>query len=368
MNIQYLVFAYFSLFIFGLVDNGRGPLYPLILKAFSVSPAIGSSIFALSSLSGFIVAFFSDRWLSRLGVIRSTWWTIVTLFISCFIMGLSGLYSTHFFIFAMGSALFGVSAGALGITLNVIVATVTEKNNRRQYMSGLHSMYGVASFLAPLVVSLVLGFTGHWGWVFISLMIVPLIFLFSFLGLKEKKVVLPKNFVAHKDAKVLGPMIALYVATEILVSSRLVLYVKTQWGAPLDHANMLLSIFFSMLLFGRVFFALVKVPYKTFNLLRLSLISSICLILFGLFLNPLFLALSGLSMSLFFPMSMDWLSDKYQEESSTLIPQIMKYVGGALVGMHWIFGFITTYFSIQMAVAMGAFMLTICLYLLQKNK
>ena len=46
-----ILISFASLFVFGISDNIRGPLFPEILKEFNISDSMGSLMFALSSLS-----------------------------------------------------------------------------------------------------------------------------------------------------------------------------------------------------------------------------------------------------------------------------------------------------------------------------
>ncbi len=60
-----ILISYASLFVFGISDNIRGPLFPEILKEFNISDSMGSLMFALGSLSGFVASYFTRTLLRR---------------------------------------------------------------------------------------------------------------------------------------------------------------------------------------------------------------------------------------------------------------------------------------------------------------
>ncbi len=99
----------------------------------------------------------------------------------------------------------------------------------------------------------------------------------------------------------LGIAISFYVATEMLIASRLVFYVNEFWHYELDQASSFLSIYFLLLLAGRLFFSFFTVPVKAINLLKGSLLVTIIFYLLGMYVHPYFLVAAGLSMSFFFP-------------------------------------------------------------------
>ncbi len=112
-----ILISYASLFVFGLSDNIRGPLFPEILKEFNVSDSMGSLMFALSSLSGFMASHFARhvlRIFDRRSILQCA-----CLGMTLALIGLS--LAPHFYVFLALSVLFGVTSGIIGLIPNVLV-------------------------------------------------------------------------------------------------------------------------------------------------------------------------------------------------------------------------------------------------------
>jgi FHS family glucose/mannose:H+ symporter-like MFS transporter len=369
MNVSYIVFCFASLFIFGLIDNSRGPIYPEILNQFQIIKSSGSLIFSLPSLMSFLMALVSRFWLEKFGAIKATKISLIIISIAVFIMGVAAHNPDGFGVFIIASAIFGIGVGFLSIPLNMIIANVVPIENRQKVFSGLHSMYGMASLAAPSILSVV--FYNQWSWqkYLLGLAVLPLIVFFVFFNLSSRGITPQEDNDDQKASKKtsikLGILFAFYVSSEILVSSRLVIYCKEIWGMPLEEASSYLSVFFFLLLAGRLTFALVKINLPELRLLKISVSVTLILYLLGMYVHPLFLALTGGSMSYFFPTGMTWVSSKYEKSSDTLIATIMTYVGGMIVSTHWIVGSISDIYGLNISMLLGVVLLSVVLYFLQ---
>jgi FHS family glucose/mannose:H+ symporter-like MFS transporter len=370
-NKSYIYLAYFSLFTLGIIDNSRGPVYPEILEQFQVSTAVGSTIFSLSSLTSFLITLFASRWGNALGAVNSLKWAVATHLLAVIMMGISGKYVNGFTYFLVASALFGIGVGMMSISLNLIVNKFSPVLQRRKYFAGLHSMYGLASLIAPLLMSFVFKFEIKWQDFLLVLAVIPLAILIY--GSRLEKQDITTNEVEPVKRSLgfimgLGIIFAFYVASEVMVSSRMVLYLRQVWNFSPDKASEYLSLFFLLLLTGRMIFAFFHIPISAYRLLLISSVCSFISFLLGLYWHPFFLAFSGLTMSFYFPNAMEWVSHKYGEEAEALITKIMIYVGGMLVSMHWLVGTLSTLVTIQNAMLLGPFMLLWVIYLLHRYR
>jgi len=366
MKYSYIIFAYSALFIFGFIDNAKGPLYPQLLDYFSLSQVQGSLIFSLSSGLSFITSIFAKVWLKRFGAILSTRIALSIQFLSTLIMALCG--PDQFYLFLLGSCLFGISVGVEGITLNLIVAKASSKTKSRQTLAGLHAMYGVASFLIPyFVYQLGLIYSSHKE-ILIALSIIPLIAFISTIKLKSLNI---KENIHHevklvkRNVLILGFSIGMYVSTEMLLSSRLVLYYREVGGFDKIIAGQLLSLFFGGLLAGRVLFTIFKIPISSLNLLKISIGLGLIFSILGITVYKPILALNGLSMSFFFPCAIDYIGENFKHSVELLVSKVFIFVGAGLVSMHWVFGLISQYYGITAAMCIVPTFQVIILYLLQ---
>lgn len=370
-NISYILFAYLGLFVLGIIDNTRGPIYPEILQQFQVSTALGSSIFSLSSLSSFIITLFASKWNNKLGAVNSLKFAVLTHLIAVVLMGVSAKYQGGFWVFLFASALFGIGVGMMSISQNLIVNEFSPVLKRRKFFAGLHSMYGLASLLAPLLMSFVFTLGIAWQDFLLALAIIPLVSLIYSLRLPKQEVTSvseTKGEVSWKLSSILGVILSFYVASEVLLSSRMAYFLRTHYQYDAAKASEYLGIFFMLLLAGRMLFALFHFRIKAYHLLLISAISSLISFLLGLFYHPLFLVICGLTMSFFFPNAMEWVSEKYENESQLLITRMMIFVGAMLVSMHWMVGGLSDLYNIHIAMMLGPLMLICVIYLLHVQR
>lgn len=356
INWNLLILAYSSLFIMGLIDNSRGPIYPQLLETFHFSTSRGSLIFTLAAAAGLSINLTSRFWIRWIGAAKGILYSLGAMFIGALMMGLSpSLPYSDFFLFFFSFVL-GLGLSACGISMNILVAQGTPEHLRRQAFAGLHSTYGIASFTAPFFIYLSTLINLHWYQYFIALSIVPLLFIFLLLPIT------PKSSNANaSDNEMIPPfsiwkrlpyatLFGSYVASEILVSSRLVLYAQQAKDISVIQSGQMLSVFFFCLTFGRMFFTFVPIKFiSSKTLLALSLIGSIIFFLLGISVSIWFVPLTGLAMSFFFPVGINWLNEEFPKHANFMTATAMTSIGFALIIVHFLFGKIAQHVSITAA-------------------
>lgn len=368
MRHAHIFFAYSSLFIFGLVDNLRGPLYPEVINVFGVSNGLSSWMFTLTSLVSFLVTAFNHWWLKRLGAVAPMKVAMLFHAAALMLMGLSALAQSpaYFALFLFAGLLLGIGMGIQSVGVNLVIAKVSSPVTGAKLFSGLHSMYGAASFLSPLLMGAVFRYAISWQYFLIACALIPLVHLVIFYRLPALGIT-PEG----KSAQTLpfgqtlmpGAIFSFYVASEILVSSRLVFYLKEVGKLKIEHASLGLTVFFVLLLAGRALFSFITPTLSRLSLLRLSAGLTLALFLLALLHHPLWLALSGASMSYFFPYGMDYVKLKF-DNATSIISQVMIYVGAMIVSMHFVFGVVAETWGIMGAMWLGPLMLTVVFVLL----
>ena len=357
MNWKFIFLSYFSLFCIGLIENARGPAYPEMLEFFNVSTTFGSLIFTSASLFGVITSAASSIWLPRLGPILSGKLFLLVMALSCFGMGLSGYNSEMFWPVLICSSFFGISLGGSGVVLNILIPWGSPEKLRRKAFSGLHSMYGIASFSVPIFVGFSTKLGLLWNECFIVLSIIPFIgFLFSYKIQSDRTFQKASSFENKKfffASFLVVLAFAFYVSSEILISSRLVYYLLTFLKFGKEEASIYLSIFFFLLLTGRLVFTFFHFNISNFKLLLISIFFTFFLFLYGLFINPIGLSLCGLSMSFFFPCGMDWINEIFGNQSEKVTYRTMTGIGIFLFIMHFTVGTISDIYNIRNAMFLG---------------
>lgn len=356
----YIFLSYASLFVFGLSDNIRGPLFPEIMKQFAISDSAGSLMFALSNISGFITSYacrYLLRRFDRLTVLRGG---IIGLVLSMWGMAFAPVFP----LFLLCSFVFGLSLGVLGLVPNILVPMGSSPERKQQMLSGLHTMYGMASLLAPLLAAGVEHFSGSWRWTFAAASLAPLIlFAYTFhrshrslhtkamsYTSEEHRAHKKKNF---KPQLFLAVMLSLAVAAEIMVSSRLALYMQRTWNFDMEASSLYVTYFFICMMLGRFLFAVVHFKRSPQFLLSCSLIATAVFILAGVFIHPLFLAATGFTIAPFYPLAISWISSEFPQDLDAAVSYMMATDSLMLIIMHLGIGKLTDLFSIQEAMLWG---------------
>jgi fucose permease len=148
-------------------------------------------------------------------------------------------------------------------------------------------------------------------------------------------------------------MLALCVAAEVSLSTRLPLLVERhfRWGP--ETAALYLSGFFALLLAGRLAFALIGFPGGNARWLAASAATSLAAYLAGLFVHPLALVLCGLTISVFFPVTVAWLEETFGSDGRRMVASAIAAVGLGLVAMHFGVGALTDAVGIRNALLVG---------------
>ncbi|WP_413291033.1 MFS transporter [Bdellovibrio sp. HCB337] len=357
----YIVIAYLSLFALGISDNIRGPLFPEILQNFAVSDTQGAVFYAMSSFFGFLGSFLVRFLLKKWSRIRN-----MQLALLMMTVGLAGMGSvTHFSWLLFFSAIFGASMGITGVVQNILVNVGSLPQKRQQMLSGLHANYGIASFLAPLVVAGVSAWLGSWRFVFYIVATVPFALLLGTFFWKDNQISAalvnkeklepphPQTRRDHLGQIFLAVALGFYVLAEIMVSSRLPLFVRRELGVSLEESSYYLTGFFVFLLAGRLLFALYHFRWPLRHMLSAFLFLSAASVALGLLSHPFFLALSGLFMAPFYPLAMVYVSNRYEKNIDSAVSYCMALQSFFTVAMHGLVGYLTDLYGIHVALWVG---------------
>ncbi len=350
MNYGYIILAYLSLIALSFVDNGRSASYSYILSDFSIETSYGSLIFTLASVTALVSNLTAKWWLDWLGLISSTRLALFLLSVSSYFFYMNA--EVKFFPgFLASSALAGLGLGILTVTMNVMVSEGSLDNKRRKFLSGLHGVYGLSSLLAPLAINQLVSSGYEWFSFFILIGILSLLsLLYSLFVLDSHKSEMKKGNMVNASLKtklLVGFFLGFYVTGEILISSRLSFYINSYHNFGVDKSNQYLSMFFFFLMLGRLSFAFINTKIKSDKLMLCSLVLSLTFFIIGYAGYPLFLSLTGLSMSIFFPLTIDWIKEEFKSESTSIIAFSMTAIGVMLSASHWGVGILSKLYSIR---------------------
>jgi fucose permease len=329
------------------------------MKEFAVNDSMGSWMFALSSISGFLSSYLARHVLrryDRLNVLRGG-----AIALICSLIGLAT--APHFYVFLFFSLTFGMSMGIVGLIPNVLVPLGSSEERKQQLLSGLHAMYGVASFCSPLVAASVEYLTGSWRWTFGAITVVPLgLLLYTYHGshanLHKKADFVPEDHKLNKARNFkpqifLAFMVSFCVCAETMVTSRLALFMRRTMDYDMEHSSLYVSYFFIGMLVGRSLFALIKLPFSLRAQLSGSLIGTALCIFGGVYIHPIFLAITGFMVAPFYPLAITWISTKFPTDLDSAVSYMMATDSMMMVGMHLMVGHLSDTKGIAFAMLLG---------------
>ena len=366
----FIIISYASLFVFGLTENIRGPLFPEVLKQFGVSNSLGSMMYVLSSISGLITSFGCRHLLRKYN-------RLIVLQSGCLglIIALLGLaFAPNFSVFLGSSVLFGLSMGVIGLIPNILVPLGTTPATKQRMLAGLHTMYGVASLISPMFAALIQTSGGNWRTTFAFAAIGPLSLLIYSLSASHRnlhtvKIVSKEDYKLNRSKNIkpqlyLALMLSFTVAAELMVSTRLALYMQQVHNYSMEHASIYVSYFFVAMMAGRFLFTVV--PFKTSapRLLQISLVLTALFFGLGFYVHPLFLALTGFSVAPFYPLAISWISSEFPEDIDTAVTYMMSMDAVMLITMQIGIGKLTDLLGIESALKIGTIFLPLSFLIL----
>lgn len=361
MNWAGILLAYISLFVFGLSDNMRGPLYPEILKTFGVSHSEASLFFSVASFVSFLGAWSAPKIIARWGHISA-----VRLGLALVSLSYLGYYLVTSFPIMLGvSAIFGFAIGLLGVTQNLLVLLASNLKFRSRVQSGLHACYGASSLLAPLVVLIVAALSLHWQISFLvpsvlCALVLAGTYLFPQMRGALHAVRGSEETAKHASVQSSSPeriywsvVLALYVALEILLSSRLALFLREGREFTLESSSFWLMSFFAGLFLGRVFFAFVHLPVRfSVQMCGLMVLSAASFAL-GLWGRPEWMAVVGFTIAGFYPLWMSTLEPLFGGKMEEVASRGIGLTGFSVVAMHSVVGFFSDKAGVTAGMSVG---------------
>ena len=353
-----ILVAFSSLFAVGILDNIRGPFFPELLASLSLTDAQGALFFAVTSFVMFIGTAISPYLEKRL---NDAFGLRLGFLVMAF--GFAGVSrSVNFSMLLLFCAVFGLGFGISVFYQHKAIENSVRPEKRRQVFTGLHSMYAAAALLAPLITNLFLRWGLSWRDSFLFSASVPfLLLLVSFVFLPSSKQAQEKNPVSHYKlsrleivkASYVALFMGLYVSGELIISTRLVLFLKRN-GLTISAASWYLAAFFGFLLIGRILFTVVNFSSRhdkklLFTCLSLAIVCMYSAINF----DPRLFCLCGFLIAPFFPTAMDYVSKSFGEKSSIAISSAIGWGAIVVVIVHYLFGVYTDATDINSAFVIG---------------
>jgi fucose permease len=357
--------CFFAFFLFGFIDNLKGPTLPAVLAELKIDYATGGNIF-FGEYLGFLIATMIT------GIIADRFGLKSVLVIAgiCLAIGVSG-YSTFQSAFLLSASLFviGLGLGAFELGPNAIIVEI-HPQRKGLFLNLMSVMHGLGSLIAPLFASWL--FTLNISWREIYRWDLPLIALFLFIVLllrfpksHEKSQIdfrhIP-NLAFKGNLPIFYLAIAVYVAAEIGIASWLVAYLQDIRNISVTSSNQALSLFFAMLMIGRLIggFFVHRLGYV--HSILFAGVGSFIVLTIGVFTNlNIFLSITGFFFSIIFPTITAAVSDEVHENINTILGVLFTSAGvGATIGP-WAMGWASATFGLQ--IGFGSSIVFVALFI-----
>jgi predicted MFS family arabinose efflux permease len=344
--------SYISLLVLSWLDNIRSPFFPDIIQSLALNGTQASLFFAVTSLVAFLTSLTGAHWLKKYSSLTLMQGSLFILSIGFFFIS----RSSNFLILLVFCGVFGIGYGMLNFAQNIVIQEYASPLDRRRIFSGLHSMYAVAALLAPLSATLFDEFGWDWRRAFLILSILPLILailsrqLFAKDGKHALRMVHREGAISPKALWIAAFSVAFYMFGEITVSTRLVLWLRSEFAFSPIRANTYLALFFALLLSGRLVFTFVHFHFSNARVLITSALASSCFLVLALVHHPLWMALSGIAMSPFYPVAMNHLAELFGHQAAKALAFGIGLSSLAIVILHFTLGLLTDFIGLGHAL------------------
>ena len=366
--------CFLSFFVFGFVDNLKGPLLPELLRNGEYSYRQAGTI-VLAGYLGFILASLLTGVMADLVNNRS-----VLLFAAiCLCIGSIGFGTTHSYLGLIGfMGITGVGLGAIELGANGLIVEL-HSESRGLYLNLLSTFHGFGSLLVPLYAGWLVNAGFPWQQIYASsvLLAVPLLVVFwprkgsfSAVVIRQEE---PTDISQEQEQEqgfsywralyrdgftcrmiCFYVLIAAYVAIELSVGAWMMEYLQHERNMSVRTSSFYLSSFFVLLMLGRLLGAFVVERVDTLLAVFIAIFSSSICVLLGIFGSEsliVLLPISGFFMSIVFPTVTAAVTKLHVAKTGTILGILFAFggMGGALGP--WTVGFVSDLAGLKIGLA-----------------
>ena len=353
--------GFYAFFIFGFVDNLKGPTLPALLRDLDFSYGQGGTIL-FGAYLGFMVATLLTGVLADAAGIK----TVLLLAGICLTVGLTAFsLVSSFWLLAAALFVVGLGLGAIEVGGNGLIVDL-HKSNRGRYLNLLAVFHGVGSLVVPLYAAWLLSAAFTWRQVYQYSIFLAVGLAVFFLVVKYPREVhtgsegfsLRNLFAAGFTWRMSWYylLVAVYVAAEIGIAAWIVEYLQQVKGFDIGTSSLYLSLFFAAIMIGRLAGSIFveRIGYLTV-MLAATVAAIVCLVV-GIFGPPgltFFVPLTGLFFSIMFPTTTASVSALHVGNMGAILGVLFAFggLGGALGP--WLIGAAADLVGIELAFALN---------------
>ena len=367
--------AFVAFFMFGFVDNFKGPVIPTILEDLQFTYSQGSAIL-FSAYLGFLTAILLAGYLSETqGEKAILVFAGIIIALGAFSYGAMSL-PIMLYISSMG---IGLGIGSIEVGANKIIVHFHHQD-KGKFLNLLAFFHGVGAMLAPLYAGKLISSGLSWRSVYFIgggiVLIMPVYFLMLKIPFARtddyKKETLKQRIAAlgEKRLVLIALLLLFYVAAEISIASWMVDFLQKEKGLSIETGSLFLALYFAFMTGGRLLgsFFVTRIGY--FRAMIIAVVLSILTLSSGIFLNnslAILISITGFFYSIVFPTATAMAVEKTKASSGLVYSLLFFFAGiGGVLGP-WFSGNIANAFTIfagfSMAIIYAGVMLIILLCL-----
>ena len=357
--------GFFSFFIFGFIDNLKGATLSDLLADMQFSYAQGGTILFAAYLGFFIATLAAGVLADSLG--NRLILILAGGLISVGLLAFAG--ATSFWLLFGAMLVIGLGMGCIEVSGNGLIIQL-HPNNRGRYLNLLATFHGIGSLAVPLYAGWLLSAGVSWRQIFQYCLPLALLLALAFvLTAPPAKSSGPQTGGSGMDWQAVGRLgftrqmlwfyvaIAAYVCAELGIGAWIVEFLQQTKGFSVTGATGFLSLFFGMIMAGRIAGSLVVERIGYVRSVLLAGAGGLICVLVGVFGPPaavIFLPGCGLFFSIIFPTITAVVSDVNREKTNTILGLLFAAggVGGALGP--WAIGVASNSLGIQMGFSLVA--------------
>lgn len=360
--------GFYAFFIFGFLDNLKGPTLPVLLRDLNFSYSQGG-ILLFGAYLGFMLATLLT------GLVADSAGVKVVLLLAGAVLtvGLAAFSQlSSFWLLVLAMVVIGLGLGSIEVGGNSLIVDL-HQFSRGRYLNLLAVFHGVGAFIVPLYVSQLLAVGWSWRQIFQSTLGLAVLLAVIFLLARYPRA-LPSGPTLNLGTLFQAGftwrmgwyylLVTVYVAAEIGFASWIVEYLQQTKGFSVGLSSLYLSLFFAAIMVGRLVgsFLVERVGYLPI-MLAATLAASAALSA-GIFGPPALtfcLPLTGLFFSIMFPTATAAVSALQAGNTSAILGVFFTFggLGGALGP--WAIGAAADWVGIQLAFALNIFFCVVTL-------
>jgi len=339
--------GFLAFFVFGFIDNLKGPLLPELLRSGDFSYSQGGTILFASYL-GFIFSTLATGVMSDVISNRSV---LRLAAISLCIGSIGFSTATSYLALILFMGISGIGLGAIELGANGLMIELHDKA-RGRYLNLLATFHGCGSLLVPLYVAWMLSRGNSWQWVYGStfFLAAPLLPLFWSRGHTSANLAVTQpradwdwrefwlalsrtGFSLRMRFYYL--IIAAYVAVELSVAAWMMECLQQDRSMSVGVSSLYLSSFFVLLMLGRFLGSFVVDRFEPLRIVFAAIAASAVCLAIGIFGSNnfvIFFPLSAFFMSIVFPTVTASVTREHIGNTGTILGLLFACggVGGAL--------------------------------------